>query len=131
MIWWFGNEIWTSNGVFANDIVEEAGGKNISLGFTGYYTISKEALLEANPDIILYPDDMLGGRSLYDLLSSDDALKHLKAVKHHTEECPTIVPIDANLLSRPGPRIAIALEKVSRGLYPELYGKRCPGGEQR
>ena len=126
LIWWFGNEIWTSNGVFANNIVEEAGGKNVNLGFTGYSMISKEALLKVDPDVILYPDDMLGGKSFYNLLSSDDALKHLSAVKNHTKKCPTIIPIDANLLSRPGPRVAIALEEVSRGLYPELYGKSCP-----
>ena len=92
---------------YLSDLITLAGGSNVvNQGVSSYPTYSWEALLAADPDVILGPRNMAGALK---------ALAHdyprLRAVK---ENRVRVLPDD--LVSRPGPRIVEAIDAVSAAL---------------
>jgi len=92
---------------FANEIIEIAGGKNIAAYKSGYFIMNLEKLIDKNPQVIIC-DSGHGGMSIaYDQIVSDERLKNVSAVKNNR-----VYKIDTNIISRPGPRVVEAVEKV-------------------
>lgn len=93
---------------YLDDLITLAGGRNVVTARSGgsYPTYSWEALLAANPDVILGPQNMKPA-----LEGLKRQYPHLRAVK--TQRVRTL-PDD--LISRPGPRVVEALEAVTRAM---------------
>ncbi len=95
---------------FLTEVVSIAGGKSVTEDIaTAYPKISKETALLLEPDVIIIPDNGEGARP--------------NAVFHQS---PAVVKgrvyrIDADILSRPGPRIADAIEKIAKAIHPEEF----------
>lgn len=95
---------------YLGDLVALAGGRNVvPAGTAGAYpTFSWEALLAADPDVILGPRDRAAAL---------DALKgrypRLKAVRANR-----VRTLPDDLISRPGPRVVAALDAVDAALRP-------------
>lgn len=106
---------WTAgNGTRGDDLIRLAGGTNIFSNSSGWTSVSLEAIVAADPDVII-----LG---LYVSLN-ETAMKstapwmQLSAVKHgHVYRVP-----DADLVDRPGPRLADGLEWTARAVHPEAF----------
>lgn len=101
-------------GSFINDLIGLAGGQNIAAD-TGkdYPQVSPELLVQKNPDIILSP--------YADFLKSVQAGKYpawagVPAVKQNK-----LYQVDDDMMSRPGPRLADALEQLASFIHPELF----------
>jgi iron complex transport system substrate-binding protein len=103
-------------GTFVAQMIDEAGGVNVFGDVAVEYpTVSDEAVLARNPDLILAPDH--GGARLRDRLVRRPGWGELAAVK-----AGRIVTVPEDLLHRPGPRIIDGLERIAA-----LLRKREPG----
>lgn len=101
---------------FIGHIIELAGGINIFADrHESYPQISAEEVLRRNPAVILGPTTRDGNLSRAQTLQRP-GWQHLAAVQNHR-----IHLLDDDLVSRPGPRLADALEAVARALYPERF----------
>jgi iron complex transport system substrate-binding protein len=101
---------------FIGHMIELAGGINIFADRPEHYPqISAEEVLRRNPAVILGPVNQGGNLSRTQTLSRP-GWQHLAAVKNHR-----IHFLDDDLISRPGPRLANALEVMARTLYPERF----------
>lgn len=101
------------------DMIEKAGGENVFSDVEGWHAVSMEELIDRNPDVIIVSSGtgMGGERNVaYDYILGEERLKCINAVKNHR-----IYLIDADIVSRSGPRIADALEEVTKFIHPELF----------
>lgn len=90
---------------FVTEIVKRAGGESVTENVeTAYPNLSKETALALAPDVIVLSDSP-------DNQEPNDAFKHSPAVKNGK-----IFKINADLLSRPGPRLVDALEQIAHDL---------------
>ena len=105
----------------AGRLIELGGGVNIFAGLSGRYVeVSPEAVLERNPQFILAPDQHAQAVAL-ESLAKRPGLSQVDAVKHGRVRL-----FNGNLISRPGPRIAEALERVGHALHPDLVPEPRP-----
>jgi iron complex transport system substrate-binding protein len=103
-------------GSFIDMLIRIAGGKNLGAALsTSWAQISAEEILHQDPDIILLGDTGFGVTP--ESVAGRPGWKNLKAVNHGT-----MYAIDSNLVLRPGPRLADALEIMARRIHPEIFG---------
>lgn len=95
------------SGTLEDELIAAAGGINV-VQSEGYAQLSEEALIEANPEIILCTF------SLRDrILAEKEAWRDLAAVKDEA-----IYDIDGDLVNRPGPRLVQGLELLYGIFHP-------------
>jgi iron complex transport system substrate-binding protein len=89
--------------------------QNIAAG-TGqaFPQLSQEAIIEADPEVIIL-GDAVGGESP-ETVKARPGWGSISAVKNDR-----IYVVDPDIVSRPGPRLADALETLARALYPERF----------
>lgn len=101
---------------FSAQMIEIAGGVNIFPDLTeDYPQISVEEVVSRNPDVIMGPDTH-GDKLIADQLAARPGWEDVTAVVENR-----IYLIDGNTSSRPGPRLADALEVIAASLYPDLF----------
>ena len=105
------------SGTRHDELIRLAGGQNIGQELTGYSEISLEAVINANPEVIIAGVGMGTGKDqtfqfVYDesRLSDTDALRNNRVYAVYTD-----------LAGRPGPRIIDALEQFAQFIHPELF----------
>lgn len=102
-------------GSFLNDLITLAGGTNIAAAAkTAYPTISAEEVVRADPEVIVLDDAAFG--MTVDAIAKRPGWAALSAVRNQR-----VYPLDANLMSRPGPRVAEAADTLARLVHPELF----------
>ncbi len=89
---------------FINEIIEKAGAKN-SAPFEGYRMISLEHIYRLNPDIIILAGINLRATDFLNKLG----IKDTKAAKNRC-----IFKVDADIFTRPGPRVIQATLKLRK-----------------
>lgn len=103
----------SGNSTMQNDIIILAGGTNVFSGQSGWGTVSLEEFLLANPDIIIVSGGGGMDSSKNDLILEDFMTNpqyvSLSAVKNRH-----VFAVDADIISRPGPRVADAAGEVAR-----------------
>lgn len=96
-------------GTFIDDIMKQAGAENVAGRFgTAYPQYSYESLVRENPEYIIIPKGVAGAKEL----TGDPRWKRLNAVKEGK-----ILVIDADILSRPGPRVVEAVAEIAHFIY--------------
>jgi iron complex transport system substrate-binding protein len=94
-------------GTFVGQMIAEAGGTNLFADAAQQYpTVSDEAVLARNPNLILAPDH--GGARLRDRLAGRPGWSELAAVKSGR-----VVAVSEDILNRPGPRLIDGLERIA------------------
>lgn len=102
-------------GTFGNLLIERAGGFNIgSEAADAYPQLSLEQIVVANPSIILLGDSIWGVTA--ESVLAREGWATIAAVQNNQ-----IIPIDDNLISRPGPRLVDGLEALAKILHPGLF----------
>jgi iron complex transport system substrate-binding protein len=92
---------------FLTEIIERAGGISVTKDVaTPYPKLSKETALALNPDAIILSESP-------DNTEPNDVFKNSTAVKNKK-----VFKVNADLLSRPSPRIVDALEQIANALNP-------------
>jgi cobalamin transport system substrate-binding protein len=95
---------------FLTEIINRAGGASVTADVaTAYPRFSKETALALQPEAIILSESE-------DNTEPNEVFKDSPAVKNKR-----IFKIDADLLSRPGPRIVDALERMAKDLHPENF----------
>ncbi len=99
-------------GSFLNVLVEKAGGRSVTADVeTAYPKLSKETAIALEPDVIIISESP-------DNEGPNEVFRNSPAVKSGR-----VYKINADLLSRPGPRLVDALEQIAKFLHPEKLGK--------
>jgi iron complex transport system substrate-binding protein len=94
-----------------DDLLIRAGGKNVAAALRGHYpAISREAVLVRDPEIILCTSEIMVGPE--ELVKLYPEWSQLQAVRKGR-----VVPIDADVISRPGPRALQGLELIITALH--------------
>jgi iron complex transport system substrate-binding protein len=121
------HEIWneplmsSGPGTFIDELITVAGGENIfHEAETGWPTVSSESIIDKNPDIMVFPD-MYMGRQNFDktveAVQSRPGWNTISAVQNDA-----IYEINADIISRAGPRLADAIEALAKMIHPEIFG---------
>ncbi len=124
----FSPDIWVNGGkTFINDIIVASGGVNVFANSSSYATITKEGVVEANPDIIIVTSSMIPGltpQQVLDQLAADPILGGLGAVQNHKVY---VLQDDAEgCFLRSATRVTQATQVLADILYPTVFGETIP-----
>jgi iron complex transport system substrate-binding protein len=101
---------------FVGSLYALLGARNIAGdgGGIAYPQLTQEAIISANPDVIVLADEAFG--VTVESVRARPGWDAIAAVQNER-----IYPINPDIISRPGPRIVDALEQLARSLYPEVF----------
>ncbi|HJX61900.1 MAG TPA: ABC transporter substrate-binding protein [Dehalococcoidia bacterium] len=100
---------------FVGDLYTILKAQNIAAGTDqAYPQLSQEAIIEANPEVIILADTA-GGESV-EMVKARPGWGSISAVANNR-----IYVIDPDIASRPGPRLVDALGTLAQMLYPERF----------
>jgi iron complex transport system substrate-binding protein len=103
-----------------DELIGKAGGTNIAHNLTDYADISLEAVIAANPEVMIADVGMGEGEDLpFQFLMTEPRLKETDARKNNR-----VYSINVELVSHPGPRTVTALEQIARLIHPELFEEK-------
>lgn len=103
-------------------LIEKAGGVNVFSDLAEEYaTVSMEAVVARNPQVILAPDMNKGDPLTAEKLRRRPGWERIEAVRQGR-----VAVVSADLTSRPGPRLVAGLEQVAAVLYPENHDGGAP-----
>ncbi|MFS1511609.1 ABC transporter substrate-binding protein [Chengkuizengella sp. SCS-71B] len=107
------SEGWTvGSGEFMNELIELSGGINVAADQLGWLQISEEKIIEDNPDVIIYTTKYM---DLKPVITERSGWSEIAAIKEDS-----LIGVNDDLISRPGPRITQGLLEIAKGIYPEL-----------
>ncbi|WP_321504557.1 cobalamin-binding protein [uncultured Methanoregula sp.] len=110
----------SGNDTFQSDVITHAGGENAFADRNGWSTVSLEEFLMKNPDIIIVNGG--GGMDssqkdvILDAFMKNPQYASLSAVKNKR-----VYAVNADIISRPAPRIVDAAEGAARLIHPECF----------
>ncbi len=95
---------------FLNDLILDAGGVSVTANIkTAFPKLSKETAANLDPQVIILSESP-DNQEPNEVFSNSPAVKNGRVYK-----------VNADLLSRPGPRLVDALEQIARDLHPEKF----------
>jgi iron complex transport system substrate-binding protein len=107
---------------FIDELITLAGGINVFHDATTRYpTVSSEAVIDKNPDVMVFPDSYMGREHFSETM--EDVINRpgwdlITAVQNDA-----IYEIDSDIISRAGPRLADALGILAKMIHPEIFGQ--------
>ena len=101
-----------------HELIIKAGGVNIARDLEGGYpTMSLEAVIMANPQVIIAGSGHGSSQDLpFQFALTEPRLAEIAARQNNR-----VYEVDSDLTSRPGPRIVDGLEKLAQFIHPELF----------
>ncbi|UNK17498.1 ABC transporter substrate-binding protein [Paenibacillus sp. N3/727] len=110
---------WTvGKGTYLDEMLNISNSANVAGDSEGWFEISEEKIIAANPDVILYSSNVVDEstkKTLDQIIKERSGWDQIEAVKNNK-----LIKIDDNLISRPGPRVTQGLVEVAKAVYPEL-----------
>jgi iron complex transport system substrate-binding protein len=120
------HEIWSDpymsvgKDTFVDNAIKLAGGQNIFENATDDYPIvSSEAIIEQNPDIVIFPTQM-GIESFwgdFETVTARPGWSSINAVKNDQ-----MYAVNGDIIDEPGPRQVDSLEILAKIIHPEIFG---------
>jgi len=109
---------WTAGpGSFIDALITMAGGENIAAEATGAWVqLTIEKIVSADPEIIILPTEHGTVFTSPETLIEHPIWQEITAVKEGK-----VFIVDADLVSRTGPRIVQGLEEMAKIIHPELF----------
>ena len=101
---------------FFNEMIEIIGAKNIFENEEGWVSPTAEAIIDANPDVIITNAGYMENPT--EEIKSRDAWENINAIKNNE-----VYLVDQNASSRPSQNVIKALEQMAKAVYPEHYEK--------
>ena len=107
---------------FIDELMALAGGENIFHdATTSWPVVSSEAIVEKNPDVMFFPDMYMSTTNFYETIQ---AVKERPGWDSITAvQNDAIYEINADIVSRTGPRLVDALEAIAKMVHPEIFGQ--------
>jgi iron complex transport system substrate-binding protein len=107
---------------FIDELITLAGGENIfNDATTSWPMISAEAVIEKNPDVMFFPDMYMGRTNFYETIEAVESRPGWDTITAVQNDA--LYEIDADIISRTGPRVADALELIAKMFHPEIFGQ--------
>lgn len=113
-------EVWgdplqtAGNGSFMDNLINLSNGENIAADVDGYANYDLETLVEKNPEVYIVAD--ADPELTVEVIKERPGYADIDAIKNNNVHL-----VDANLTSRPGPRIVEGLEIIAKTIHPELF----------
>lgn len=104
------------NKTFLNEMVEIIGAENVFIKEESWFAPTEEAVLDANPDIILTKVDYIENPT--EEILARDGWENITAIENGD-----VYYIDANSAARGNQNIIKALDEMAKAVYPDVYGK--------
>jgi len=110
--------LWTAGAeTLVSELIRKAGGVNLAQELSGHQVIKLEIVVGENPDVIIAVSGHGEARSLpFEWAQTEPRLRETSARKDGR-----VYQIDANIATRPAPRIVDGLEKFAEFIHPELF----------
>jgi len=113
--------VWVSGDrTFQNEVMKAAGGENVFDHLDEWEIVGLEEFIVTNPDYIFVSSGTGMGTAsqniIYNYFMTEPRFQNLNAVKNNH-----VILVDADIISRAGPRIVDALEEVAAAMHPELF----------
>ena len=101
-----------------HELIVSAGGINIFQDLSGIsVTVSLEAVIQANPQVIIAGTKMGGATPAFEYLKTDERLRDVDARINNR-----VYEVNVDIVSRYGPRLVDALEQLAKMIHPEIFG---------
>ena len=109
--------IWTAGSeTMIQYLIEQAGGINIAGNLQGYATITLEAAIQLDPQVIIIMSSMGEQNVSLEFIKSNVQFKVTDALENNR-----VYEIDADIFGRTTPRIVDGLETLAKLLHPEIF----------
>jgi iron complex transport system substrate-binding protein len=109
--------IWTAGSqTMIEELITLGGATNIASDLQGYVTISLEAAVQRNPQVILVMSSMGTNNESLDFVKSNAQFQATDALKNNQ-----VFEVDADIFGRTTPRIVDGLETLAKMVHPELF----------
>ncbi|MEJ2242215.1 MAG: helical backbone metal receptor [Candidatus Bathyarchaeota archaeon] len=106
---------------FVDELIALAGGENVFHdALTGWPVVSSEAVIAKNPDVMFFPDMYMGEGNFYDTLEAVENRPGWDSITAVQNDA--LYEINADIISRSGPRLVDALEAIAKMVHPEIFG---------
>jgi iron complex transport system substrate-binding protein len=107
---------------FIDELITLAGGENIFHdAATSWPIVSSEAIIQKDPDVMFFPDMYMGVGNFYETIEAvagRSGWNTITAVQNGA-----LYEINADIISRSGPRLVDALELIAKMVHPEIFGE--------
>ncbi|MFD1954453.1 ABC transporter substrate-binding protein [Paenibacillus thailandensis] len=112
------SEGWTvGKGEFLDELLTLAGGANVAGDQTGWFEVDAEAVVKANPAVIVYPDIAgVDPNPIAAAIASRPGWDVIDAVKNNR-----VIEVSQDPLVRVGPRLADGLLELAKAIHPDLF----------
>lgn len=112
--------LWSvGSGTIIHELIEKAGGENIFQDIAGHKVVDLERVILRNPEVIIACTGHGEAKNkLYEWAKEEPRLMITEAYKNDR-----IYQVDADLVSRAGPRVVDALEWFGYFIHPEFFCK--------
>jgi len=112
--------LWSlGSGVTTQELIEKAGGVNIFQDITGHKVVDIETVIARDPEVIIACTGHGEAKDKpFEWAKEETRLRVTQAYKNNR-----IYQMDADLVSRDGPRIVDALEWFAYFVHPEIFGQ--------
>ncbi|TKD70701.1 ABC transporter substrate-binding protein [Pseudalkalibacillus hwajinpoensis] len=100
---------------FMDDMLTLINAKNVTHDQEGWNQIDQEAIIEANPDVIITTYGYYSEKPVEQVLSRD-GWQDVTAI---TDE--QVVDVHSDLVTRSGPRLVEGVEELAKAVYPDVF----------
>jgi iron complex transport system substrate-binding protein len=108
--------IWTAgDDTIIGELIRDVHGTNIAADLTSYATMTLEAVIGKNPQIIIVMSSM-GDQTSLNYINSEPRLQSVDALKNKQ-----VYTIDADIFGRTTPRIVDGLESLAKIVQPQAF----------
>ena len=116
IVWYDQSGIMTAgSGTLENELISLAGGVNIAGNLSSYPDISLEAVVAADPEVIIV-GSAVGMETSSQFAKTDPILAETSARQNNR-----IYEVDIGLTGRTGPRLVMGLQQFAEAIHPELF----------
>ncbi len=113
--------LWTvGSGTLQDDLINKAGGRNIAYDLSGHKTIDLEAVIHRNPEVVI----VISGHGKAEDLPYHHVLNEPRLRPTEAVITGRVYQVDADIFSRPTPRMVDGLEQLARLIHPELFPRQ-------
>ncbi|MFC7147553.1 ABC transporter substrate-binding protein [Cohnella cellulosilytica] len=106
---------WTvGSGEYMDEVLTLAGGDNVSKANSGWFEVDPEAVIQANPEVILYAVNPNFDLGIPQAIKERPGFDAIDAVKNDR-----MFAVDDNSISRVGPRLTKVLYDMAKAIHPE------------
>ncbi|MFC4596656.1 ABC transporter substrate-binding protein [Cohnella hongkongensis] len=102
------------SGEYMDELLALAGGDNVSKEKSGWFEVDPEAVIQANPEVILYAHNTQFDLGIPQAIKERPGFEAIDAVKNDR-----LYAVDDNSISRVGPRLTKVLQDMAKAIHPD------------